>query len=196
MTGGTGIQCLCSRRHSRACSGIQRNKGNHLDVPATHQRGVSGLCFTGADDESNTARSSGFPPNPIVPPKAGRWGSARMTARRAVSRQKERGRPRRPHAPAVILELARESSLYIFPSASKPDASAPSPFRPRAVILELARESRGTKATTLMFPLPINGGSVACALLVLMMKAILLVPLDSPRTQSSRQRRDDWVRRE
>ncbi len=30
-----------------------------------------------------------------------------------------------------------------------------------------------------MFPLPINGGSVACALLVLMMKAILLVPLDS-----------------
>ncbi len=120
MTGGTGIQCLCSRRHSRACSGIQpavilatpvisqpmaddmtgvtgiqRNKGNHLDVPATHQRGVSGLCFTGADDESNTARSSGFPPNPIVPPKAGRLGSARMTARRAVSRQKERGRPRR-----------------------------------------------------------------------------------------------------
>ena len=42
-------------------TGIQRNKGNHLDVPATHQRGVSGLCFTGADDESNTARSSGFP---------------------------------------------------------------------------------------------------------------------------------------
>ena len=35
-----------------------------------------------------------------------------------------------------------------------------------------------------MFPLPINGGSVACALLVLMMKAILLVPLDSPRLVS------------
>ena len=53
---------------------------------------------------SQTARSSGFPPNPVVPPSAGRPGSARMTA-------------------GLCATL-------------------------RAVILELARESRGTKATT------------------------------------------------
>ena len=43
-------------RHPRRQAGIQRNKGNRLDIPATHQRGVSGLCFTGAADEGNTAR--------------------------------------------------------------------------------------------------------------------------------------------
>ena len=32
---------LPSRRHSRACSGIQRNKGKHLDMPTTH-RGAKG----------------------------------------------------------------------------------------------------------------------------------------------------------
>ena len=32
-----------SPRHSRACSGIQRNKGNHLDIPATRQRGSGGV---------------------------------------------------------------------------------------------------------------------------------------------------------
>ncbi len=57
-------------------TGIQRNKVNRLDIPATHQRGVSGLCFTGADDEGNTAR-----------PLDSR-ASSRMTARGAVGRQR------------------------------------------------------------------------------------------------------------
>ena len=35
--------------------------------------------ITGADDKGNSARFSGFPPNPVVPPLAGRPGSARMT---------------------------------------------------------------------------------------------------------------------
>ena len=113
---------------------------------------------------SQTARSSGFPPNPVVPPLAGRPGSARMTAGLCATLR------------AVILELARESRgtkattfditathqqqracpltgwstgvnrktiLFFtgFPPAARMTAGLCATLR--AVILELARESRG-----------------------------------------------------
>ena len=66
-------------------SGIQRNKVNRLWA-CTHQRGasISGrvLLTRIQRRKGNTARSSGFPPNPVVPPSAVRLAPARMTARR------------------------------------------------------------------------------------------------------------------
>ena len=90
---------------------------------------LSGLPSTGWSTGVNRKTIlffTGFPPNPVVPPKAGRLTSARMTARSRTPSRRPRFFWRLTAPRAVILELARESSLYILPSASKPDASAPS----------------------------------------------------------------------
>ena len=63
-------------RHSRACPLTGWRTGvKSLPPSESKKAGIQG-------NKGNTVRSSGFPPNPVVLPSAGRLGSARMTARR------------------------------------------------------------------------------------------------------------------
>ncbi len=147
------------------------------------------------DYDKKMVRSSGFPPNPVVLPSAGRLGSARMTARRRCLPLRVNVCTLSPLLQAAYGALRRHSRACSGIQRNKGNRLGHLHINGGGV--GISGRATARKRQALMLAEKYTGWIPACG------ENDGAVGasgddngLDSPRAQSSCLRRDDWARRE